>query len=84
MAESHFDEWIARNYARLWPEIFLPDVLDQAVEVLAELAVSGSALEFGIGTGGWLLRWRAAGSRCLASSYLEPWSKSYAAREAPQ
>lgn len=25
MAESHFDEWIARRYARLRPELFDPD-----------------------------------------------------------
>lgn len=51
MAETHFDEWIARNYSRLWPEIFHPDVLEQAVEFLAELAATGPALEFAIGTG---------------------------------
>ena len=50
-AESHFDEWIAKNYSRLWPELFGPDLLDSAVEVLGELAGRGSALEFGIGTG---------------------------------
>ncbi len=50
-AESHFDEWTAKNYSRLWPELFGPDLLDSAVEVLGELAGSGSALEFGIGTG---------------------------------
>jgi SAM-dependent methyltransferase len=51
VAETHFDDWIARNYSRLWPEIFLPDVLEQAVEFLAALAPGGAALEFGIGTG---------------------------------
>jgi len=51
VAETHFDEWIARNYSRLWPELFHPEALDPAVEVLAELAATGPALEFGIGTG---------------------------------
>ena len=51
VAETHFDEWTARNYSRLWPEVFHPDVLDQAVEFLAELAAAGPALEFGVGTG---------------------------------
>lgn len=51
MAETHFDEWIARNYARLWPETFEPDLLDQPVEVLAALAAGRAALEFGVGTG---------------------------------
>jgi SAM-dependent methyltransferase len=35
----------------LWPELFEPSVVQPAVEVLAELAGTGSALEFGIGTG---------------------------------
>jgi SAM-dependent methyltransferase len=49
--ETYFDEWAARNYSRLWPEFFRPDVLDAAVETLVELAGNGPALEFGIGTG---------------------------------
>jgi hypothetical protein len=51
MAESHFDEWIAQRYHLLWPELFEPSVVQPAVEVLADLAGTGSALEFGIGTG---------------------------------
>jgi hypothetical protein len=51
MAESHFDEWIAEHYATLWPHLFDPSVVDPAVDFLAELAGSGPALEFGIGTG---------------------------------
>jgi SAM-dependent methyltransferase len=51
MAETHFDDWIARNYRTLWPELFEAPLLDAAVEVLVDLAGSGSALEFGIGTG---------------------------------
>jgi SAM-dependent methyltransferase len=51
VAETHFDVWTARNYPRLWPEIFLPVVLEQTVEFLAALAPGGAALEFGIGTG---------------------------------
>jgi SAM-dependent methyltransferase len=51
VAETHFDEWIARRYARLWPETFDPAELDPAVEFLVELAGAGPVLEFGIGTG---------------------------------
>ena len=51
MAETHFDEWIASHYRTLWPELFEPDLLDAAVDFLAELAGAGPALELGIGTG---------------------------------
>lgn len=51
MAETHFDDWIARRYQTLWPELFEPPLLDAAVDFLAGLARPGRALEFGIGTG---------------------------------
>jgi 16S rRNA A1518/A1519 N6-dimethyltransferase RsmA/KsgA/DIM1 with predicted DNA glycosylase/AP lyase activity len=51
MAVSHFDEWIAERFHLLWPELFEPGVVEPAVELLADLAGTGSALEFGIGTG---------------------------------
>jgi hypothetical protein len=51
MAETYFDQWIARHYAELWPELFDPLVLDPTVDFLADLAGDGAALEFGIGTG---------------------------------
>jgi SAM-dependent methyltransferase len=51
MAESHFDEWIAKRFHLLWPELFEPGVVEPAVELLAEMAGTGSALEFGIRTG---------------------------------
>lgn len=51
MPESHFDEWIAARYETLWPELFDPAVVDPTVRFLAELAATGPALEFGIGTG---------------------------------
>jgi SAM-dependent methyltransferase len=49
--ETHFDEWAAQRYEQLWPEIFEPALLDDAVDFLADLAGAGPALEFGIGTG---------------------------------
>jgi SAM-dependent methyltransferase len=51
MADPLFDEWIARRYGTLWPELFDPAVIEPVVSVLAELASAGPALEFGIGTG---------------------------------
>jgi len=51
MPETHFDEWIAARYETLWPELFDPAVVDPAVSFLADLAATGPALEFGIGTG---------------------------------
>jgi SAM-dependent methyltransferase len=49
--ETHFDEWIAQRYDTLWPELLDPSLLDSAVDLLADLAGEGSALELGIGTG---------------------------------
>jgi len=51
MPDVYFDEWIAQRYEDLWPELFDPAVVDPAVRFLAELAGTGPALEFGIGTG---------------------------------
>lgn len=51
MAETHFDEWIAEHYRTLWPELFEPALVERTVDVLAELADGGAALEFGVGTG---------------------------------
>ena len=51
MAETHFDEPIAQRYETLWPELFEPSVIDPAVDFLRQLAGTGPALEFGIGTG---------------------------------
>ena len=51
VAETHFDEWIAGHYATLWPGLFDPAVVEPTLDFLAELAGTGAALEFGIGTG---------------------------------
>ena len=51
MPSDVFDEWVAQRYDRLWPELFDPAVVDPAVRFLADLAGTGAALEFGIGTG---------------------------------
>jgi SAM-dependent methyltransferase len=49
--ETHFDEWVARRYEILWPELFDPAVVESTVEFLAGLAGAGPALELGVGTG---------------------------------
>jgi SAM-dependent methyltransferase len=51
MPENYFDERIAATYEAKWPELFEPSVVDPAVDFLAGLARSGTALELGIGTG---------------------------------
>ncbi|HEX6311355.1 MAG TPA: class I SAM-dependent methyltransferase [Acidimicrobiia bacterium] len=51
MPEIYFDERIAEGYDALWADAFDPAVVDPAVNVLAELAGTGAALELGIGTG---------------------------------
>jgi SAM-dependent methyltransferase len=49
--ENYFDERIAATYQAKWPHLFEPSVIDPAVDFLADLARSGTALELGIGTG---------------------------------
>ncbi len=49
--DGYFDESVAANYDESSEEMFEAGVVDAAVEVLAELANGGAALELGIGTG---------------------------------
>jgi SAM-dependent methyltransferase len=49
--EDYFGEPVASSYDEDEAEMFAPDVVGPAVDVLAELAGDGAALEFGIGTG---------------------------------
>jgi hypothetical protein len=51
MPVDYFGESVARRYDEDAADMFAPDVVAPAVDVLAELAGSGAALEFGIGTG---------------------------------
>jgi SAM-dependent methyltransferase len=51
VAEDRWDREIASAYATRWPESFAPDVVDPMVDVLAELAAGGPALELAVGTG---------------------------------
>ena len=49
--DGYFDERVAARYDDSSAEMFDPAVVDPAVELLAELAGDGGALELGIGTG---------------------------------
>ena len=51
VADGYFGERVAASYDESSAEMFEPDVLDATVDVLAELARGGPALELGIGTG---------------------------------
>ncbi len=49
--DGYFDERVAARYDESSAEMFDPALVDPAVDLLLELAGSGRALEFGIGTG---------------------------------
>jgi SAM-dependent methyltransferase len=49
--DGYFDERVAASYDASSSDMFEPDVLGPAVDVLAELAGDGRALELAIGTG---------------------------------
>jgi len=48
---NYFDEGIAKSYEAKWPNLHQPALIEPVVDILAELAGTGAALEFGIGTG---------------------------------
>jgi SAM-dependent methyltransferase len=49
--DGYFDERVAARYDESSADMFVPAVVNPVVDVLAELAGGGSALELGIGTG---------------------------------
>jgi SAM-dependent methyltransferase len=49
--EDHFGGEVAARYDESSPEMFAPSVLEPTVDLLAELAGGGAALELAIGTG---------------------------------
>ncbi len=51
MPENHFGPGVAERYDESSAEMFQPAAVKPVVDVLAELAGDGPALEFGIGTG---------------------------------
>ena len=51
MPENHFGEDVAARYDDLSDSMFAPSAITPAVDLLADLAGEGAALELGIGTG---------------------------------
>ena len=51
VAKARFNEQIAARYDETSVDMYRPEVLEQAVDLLEELAGEGAALEFGVGTG---------------------------------
>ena len=51
MPEDHFGEEVAAHYDDPSDEMFQPAGIEPVVDLLAELAGDGAALELGIGTG---------------------------------
>jgi SAM-dependent methyltransferase len=51
VSDNYFDEHVAARYDQSVGPMFDPDVVDQTVDVLAELAGDGAALELAVGTG---------------------------------
>lgn len=49
--DGYFDEPVAARYDESTAELFAPEAVDPVVDLLAELAGGGRALELGIGTG---------------------------------
>ena len=50
-SDGYFDERVAARYDESSAEMFAPAAVDPVVDLLAELAGDGRALELGIGTG---------------------------------
>lgn len=51
MTHDYFDEPHALRYDDSAAEMFAPDIVEPVVDLLAELAADGAALELGVGTG---------------------------------
>ena len=51
MRENHFDTEVAESYDEDSADMFAPEVLGPTVDLLAELAAGGPALELAVGTG---------------------------------
>lgn len=72
VSEEVWNERIAAAFDADAAEMFDPAVVDPAVNVLAELAGQGSALEFGIGTGRIAIPLQARGVRVAGIDISQP------------
>jgi len=71
--DGYFGERVAAGYDESCGDRFAPDVLDETVGVLAELAAGGRALELGIGTGRVALPLAARGVPVRGIDLSRPW-----------
>ncbi|NUO56224.1 MAG: class I SAM-dependent methyltransferase [Hamadaea sp.] len=82
-----WDQATAERYEETSAAMYAPDVLDPAVDFLAELAGSGAALEFAIGTGRVAVPLRARGVPVsgieLSQPMVDQLRKSASAEEIP-
>jgi SAM-dependent methyltransferase len=72
VTKVRFDEQIAARYDETSAHMYRVEVLDPAVDFLAELAPEGAALEFGIGTGRVALPLSRRGVRVHGIDISEP------------
>ena len=70
--DSHLDPAVAARYDHSNRDRFGPEALGPAVEVLAELAGDGTAVEFAVGTGRVALALAEVGVRVLGIDFSEP------------
>jgi len=70
--KPEFDARIAAHYDALSSDMFRPEVLEPAVDFLAELAGDGAALELGVGTGRVALPLAERGVRVHGIDLSEP------------
>ena len=70
--DGYFGERVAATYDEDGTGMFAPEIVDPAVDLLAELAGGGAALELGIGTGRIALPLAARGVRVAGIDSSEP------------
>ncbi|MDH3640937.1 MAG: class I SAM-dependent methyltransferase, partial [Gammaproteobacteria bacterium] len=70
--DNHFGEDVASRYDASVPDKFAPEVLGPTVDLLAELAGDGAALEFAVGTGRVALPLAARGVRVAGIDLSAP------------
>jgi hypothetical protein len=83
MDSSVWGPEIAEVYDKTYAATVEPSVAGPIVELLAELARGGPALEFAVGTGRVALPLSARGSPCTASSCPRTWPDSCSPSPAP-
>jgi SAM-dependent methyltransferase len=70
--DQHLDPLVAASYDRAVSDRFSPESIDPAIDVLAELAGSGTAVEFAVGTGRIALPLARRGVTVLGIDFSEP------------